>query len=818
MKRVTIAGRIACSLTLFSFSAVLIARVLGLFPDHRATVMQGRISLCEALAIQCSQLARQNDVQGIKQNMDAIRLRNSDVLSLALRNPKGRLRIRSGNHNEHWRATDASTAANVFVPITVGNSSWGTVEVAFQEPGPSGVLGWLQSPFVLFTAFVTGVNALVFLVWLKRVLMHLDPSRVVPARVRSALDTLAEGLLVLDDAGRIVLANRAFASTVDQSAEDLQGRKASDLAWKSDDAGQHPWKATLQHETPQVGVPITLSDGKQADRNFMVNAAPILDAKGKSRGVLASFDDVTVMETKKAELLEMLEALKLSRDKIREQNKQLQVLATSDPLTGCYNRRSFFEEFDKAWQAAQRYDHPLSCLMVDVDHFKSVNDNHGHAVGDEVLRKVSAALREAVRETDFVGRYGGEEFCILLPHIDIDEAAQSAERIRELIEALEFPKLSVTVSLGASSVTLGAEDPQALMDQADKCLYFAKRGGRNQVVRWDQAPQNEEVDESQIARTPAESGFAEPTEAAVSYQAAMSLLSALAYRDPETAAHSTRVADLCVSTARDLMSLQETYILEIAALLHDIGKIGVPDAILLKPGALTDEEWRIMNLHARMGVEIVDASFDCQDLIDIVRYHHAYYGGDPNAPQLPRQDEIPLGARIVSIADAYDAIISDRVYRKARSQEEAFAELRRNSGNQFDPQLVERLIEIVSSSDYQRREVTQAFSKELALSLGVQTEQLAKAVDEQDFGGIRALATHLEATARKYGVHEVETLASQLSNVDEDNVDLVALIESTRELIDLCSSTQKVHVTVDEEIGSVDAMRRESARNALVPA
>ena len=814
MKRVTIAGRIACCLTLFSFSAVLIARVLGLFPDHRATIMHGRVALCEALAIHCSMLARQNDVRGIEQFMQAIHLRNDDVLSLALRDPKGRLRIRSGNHGQHWRATDASTDANVFVPITVGNSSWGTVEVAFHQPGPSGMLGWIQSPFVLFTVFVTCVNALVFLIWLKRVLMHLDPSRVVPARVRSALDTLAVGLLVLDNAGRIVLANRAFASTVNQNAEDLQGRKASDLAWKSEDqASLHPWKATLRHKTPQVGVPITLALDEQAERNFMVNSAPILDAKGNSRGVLASFDDVTVMETKKAELLEMLEALKLSRDKIHEQNKQLQVLATRDSLTGCYNRRSFFEEFDKAWQAAQRYGHPLSCVMVDVDHFKSVNDNHGHAVGDEVLKKVSAALREAVRETDFVGRYGGEEFCILLPHIDIEEATQSAERIRKMIQALEFPKLSVTVSLGASSVSLGAEDPQALMEQADKCLYVAKRNGRNQVVRWDEAPQDVEVDETQGSETPREeAGPAGMSDTSISYQAAISLLSALAYRDPETAGHSKRVADLCVTMARDLMSLQETYVLEIAALLHDIGKIGVPDSILLKPGPLTNEEWRIMNLHARMGVEIVDASFDCPALIDIVRYHHAFYGGDPNAPQMPHQDQIPVGARIVAVADAYDAIVSDRVYRAARSQEEAFAELRRHSGNQFDPKLVERLIEIVSGPDYQRRSVTQAYSKELALSLGVQTEQLARAVDEQDFGGIRALATHLEATARKYGVHEVQTLAGQLSDVDEENVDLAVLIESTRELIDLCSSTQKVHVTMDQEI---DAVRRESARNGL---
>ena len=270
---------------------------------------------------------------------------------------------------------------------------------------------------------------------------------------------------------------------------------------------------------------------------------------------------------------------------------------------------------------------------------------------------------------------------------------------------------------------------------------MAKNAGRNQVVRWDDVP--DDFDASRKTKSVLRQSAVDET--TIPYPAVASLLSALAYRDADTAAHSTRVAELAVATARGLMSLREAYILEIAALLHDIGKIGVPDSILLKPGPLTREEWRTMEIHDRIGVEIIEACFANQTLVDIVRFHHATYRARPDAPHLPSGQEIPLGARIVTIADAYDAMISDRVYRKGRSAEEAFEELRRCAGIQFDPDLVERFIVVAE----QHRSVSVAVeSKQHALQIGRQVERLAQAVDENDKDGVVAFAP----TSGRYGL------------------------------------------------------------------
>ena len=286
---------------------------------------------------------------------------------------------------------------------------------------------------------------------------------------------------------------------------------------------------------------------------------------------------------------------------------------------------------------------------------------------------------------------------------------------------------------------------------------------------------------------------------AVPYPAVASLVSALAYRDAATAAHSTRVAELCVATASGLLSVRDTYVLEVAALLHDIGKIGVPDAILLKPGPLTREEWDTMELHDRIGVEIVEASFANQQLVDIVRYHHATYTGSPDTPHFPKGDDIPIGARIVTIADAYDAMVSDRVYRKGRPVEEAFEELRRCAGRQFDPTLVERFISVVKNYESTALPVE---SKQTALQIGLQIEKLAQAIDNKDGAGIKALAARLESTAACGGIPEIERVAASIKDAADEGAELVSLLEMVNHLLVLCRSAQKVYADTkfaDEE-------------------
>ncbi|MCA9189411.1 MAG: diguanylate cyclase, partial [Planctomycetales bacterium] len=429
----------------------------------------------------------------------------------------------------------------------------------------------------------------------------------------------------------------------------------------------------------------------------------------------------------------------------------------------------------------------------DVDHFKSVNDNHGHSMGDEVLKKVAHTISSTVRGRDIVCRYGGEEFCVLLPHADLTGACEIAERVRIAVAEIPFDELSVTASLGVSDMSLGAKNPQEMLDQADKCLYVAKRGGRNRVVRWDNVPDVVEVRSQRNECDNRDASSDSDSDLTLPYPAVASLLSALAYRDPDTAAHCTRVAELSVATARGLMAVKDAYFLEIAALLHDIGKIGVPDAILLKPGPLTKDEWEIMQMHDRIGVEIVEASFSQKQMVDIVRYHHATFKASPHLPHLPAGTDIPLGARIVTIADAYDAMVSDRVYRKGRTPEAAFQELRRCAGTQFDPELVERFIEVTQHFTAASIPIS---SKQVALQLGLQIERLARAVDSQDKQGIRSLASRLEATATHCRIPAIQNAAARIKKSPMNDVDMPDLVEMVQELIDLCRTSHKAYIDV----------------------
>ncbi len=791
-KPISVASRMACKLVLLSTFTLTVVHLLGIIPNPKQAEIRRKTLLCETLAITSSLLAQRHDNEIIKTNLSSIIARHPDVLSACIRQTDGTILHQIGEHSRHWHLAphSHSTRDNIYVPITSGGEPWGTVEISFT--GDRGFVGTLlQHPIIVLGVITACLNGLIFHFYLKRAFAYLDPTKSVPMHVRSTLDAFSEGVIVLDNDRRIVLANDKFRRHVGKTDHELLGKEIDHLPWQyqSSDAPASLWQ-------PADPAPVGTNLGLQLNderRTYLVNTSAIVANDGQRRGTIASFDDITPLEQKREELSKMLQELQVSRDKLKLRNKELQYLATRDPLTDCLNRRSFFEAFDNTWHAARRYGHDLCCCMVDVDYFKSVNDDHGHSMGDEVLRRVSKAIRETVRNADIVCRYGGEEFCVLLPQVKTDEACQSAERIRHAIAELDFETFSVTASLGVSSLALGATEPQELLDQADKCLYSAKRTGRNRVVRWDDIASHVD-DEESAGQTAADNACDNESDTLIPYPAVASLLSALAYRDADTAAHSTRVAELCVATARGLMSLKEAYVLEIGALLHDIGKIGVPDAILLKPGPLTREEWETMEIHDRIGVEIVEASFANRQLVDILRYHHATYGGSPDAPQMPTGKDIPLGARIVTIVDAYDAMVSDRVYRKGRSQEKAFEELRRCAGRQFDPDLVERFIAV--AKDYQSIELPVS-SKQTAVQIGLQIERLAQAVDDRDDKRIKALAARLEATAARARIPEIEAVAAEIKESADDDRDLLVLLEMVNQLINLCRSTQKIYVNIE---------------------
>jgi diguanylate cyclase (GGDEF)-like protein/PAS domain S-box-containing protein len=486
--------RLSLGLTVVTCSLLLIADFLGILPPLENAEMRRRIALCETISVQTAQAASHRDVESIRSLLALAVRREETLLSAGVRAADGTLIVQAGDHRNLWTPPEdvRSTETHMRVPLFRDGKEWAQLEVRFAEVPTAHVLAALWSrPLVRLVLAMSALGFVANALYLRRSLRHLDPSAVIPARVQAALDIMAEGVVLLDANQRIVLANAAFAERLGATPASLLGVDIASLGWRADAQPgapvAMPWRDALRQGVSTAGTTLRLATRADGDRVFLVNASPVLDGWNRPKGAIATFDDATELERKTAALEQALAELEKSRDEIRLQNDELQVLARRDPLTGVANRRSFVPRFETLLAESLRSGRELSCVMVDIDHFKRVNDQHGHAMGDEVISRVARALAAEVGSSEDVCRYGGEEFCVVLPGTPVEEAMRLAERVRNAVQLPGFARVSVAVSAGVSSTRFGARQLGDLIEQADGALYASKQNGRNCVTSWADA-------------------------------------------------------------------------------------------------------------------------------------------------------------------------------------------------------------------------------------------------------------------------------------------------------------------------------------------
>jgi diguanylate cyclase (GGDEF)-like protein len=386
---------------------------------------------------------------------------------------------------------------------------------------------------------------------------------------------------------------------------------------------------------------------------------------------------------------------------LKERNARLVAEVTeaarSDTLTRLLNRRGFDERFGVELARSKRQGERLSLLVGDLDRFKELNDVWGHQEGDNVLRAVGETIVQNQRESDASARIGGEEFAILLPDTDEQGAYLVAERLRARVAkaCADLPG-ALTISVGVATFPQHGREGDSLMRAADQAVYMAKQLGRDRTVMFDP--------ETASALTAIHRQKRPDHERQLS--TALRLAEALDIRDAGTAAHSQTVARYAEATARALgLSPERCERVRYAGMVHDVGKIGVPDAILCKPGALTPEEEGEMRKHPEIGARIL-AGADLSDISAWVVAHHERPDGS-GYPLGLKRDEIPLEAQILAVGDAYEAMTNDRVYRSALQPVTAQNELIRGVGRQFDAAVVHAFLSVVAPEEWSQGPVSE---------------------------------------------------------------------------------------------------------------
>ena len=360
----------------------------------------------------------------------------------------------------------------------------------------------------------------------------------------------------------------------------------------------------------------------------------------------------------------------------------------TDELTKLYNHRYFYDIVGK-WISDKTYE-KFSVAMIDIDQFKIYNDLYGHLAGDEALKKIAKILSKNAYEDDLLVRYGGEEFVISMPNIDGPIALKAIERIRRSVEE-EFLlsddiKEFLTVTIGVSSFPKDGKDLEEVISKADKAMYYGKQRGRNKATLYleNQIVKNERDEIQELIKE-------------AHLQSIYALAATIDAKDHYTYGHSNNVALLSAALAKEAnLDEKDIETVKSAGLLHDIGKLAIPESILSKVGFLDEDEMEIMRSHVVQSINIIKHIPNLLDTVPIIMSHHERYDGE-GYPRGIKGKNIPILGRVICIADSFDAMTTDRPYRRGFSLEQAVDELKKNKGTQFDPNLVETFIDMIKT-------------------------------------------------------------------------------------------------------------------------
>jgi len=454
-------------------------------------------------------------------------------------------------------------------------------------------------------------------------------------RLKTTLLSVGDGVIATDNQGAVVLFN--------QIAEQLTGWSQTDAIGKSLEEVFHIIQEYTRSRCPnpvqkvmETGNIVELANhtlliSKEGiERPIEDTAAPIRDVEGNIQGVVLVFRDFSEK---------------------REKQREIAYLSFHDQLTGLYNRR-FFEEELKRLDIERNY--PLTLVISDVNGLKLTNDAFGHLLGDKLLQKAAEVMKKEIRADDIIARIGGDEFVILLPQTNSEQAGDIVSRINSILAEVRLESIILSISFGWATKEMAGEDMTGIFKKAEDNMYRHKLSEsssmRNKTIKV-------------ITKT-------------------------LYEKNEREEKHSFRVSKLCenIGLALDL-SVEDINELRTVGLMHDIGKIAIDDHILDKDGELDESEWLQIKRHSETGYRILSSVNEYAQLAEYVLAHHERWDGN-GYPKGLKGQSIPLVARIIAVADSYDAMTSDRPYRKALSREFAMQEITRNSGTQFDPDIV----------------------------------------------------------------------------------------------------------------------------------